>query len=290
MPYLSHDLIEGSYARAGLVTDIEIIDDYPSHYSAHTRRKHRWVRGDWQIAQWLFGKVPDESGNYVPNPINTISRWKILDNLRRSLVEPVTFLLFLLGWLILPGGALYWTVATLVLLLLPVFVQLAFNLGRALLKLSFVGAREGLTTFASSFGFTLLNLTFLPHHMLLSLDAITRSLSRRLLSGKHLLEWETAAQVEFGRSKNSLDVYLQLSPVLAFVIALILALSNIHSLFAAAPFCCFGRVRLSSRSGSIRLHGRKRVRSPQQTGSSCCSRRSMYGDTSTSSAAKKITG
>ena len=136
---LSHDLIEGSYARAGLVTDIEIIDDYPSHYSAHTRRKHRWVRGDWQIAQWLFGRVPDESGNYVPNPINTISRWKILDNLRRSLVEPVTFLLFLLGWFILPGGALYWTVAGLVLLLLPTFVQLAFNLGRALFKLSFVG-------------------------------------------------------------------------------------------------------------------------------------------------------
>jgi cyclic beta-1,2-glucan synthetase len=232
---LSHDLIEGSYARAGLVTDIEIIDDYPSHYSAHTRRKHRWVRGDWQIAQWLFSRVPDESGGFVPNPINTISRWKILDNLRRSLVEPVTFLLFLLGWLILPGGALYWTIANLVLLLLPVFVQLAFNLWRALLKLSFVGAREGFTTFAASFGFTLLNLTFLPHHMLLSLDAITRSLSRRLVSGKHLLEWETAAQVEFGRSRNSLDVYLQLSPVIALVIALVLALINIRSLFAAAP-------------------------------------------------------
>ncbi len=232
---LSHDLIEGSYVRAGLVTDIEIIDDYPSHYSAHTRRKHRWVRGDWQIAQWLFSTVPDESGNHVPNPINTISRWKILDNLRRSLVEPVTFLLFLLGWFDLPGGALYWTIATLVLLLLPVFVQLAFNLGRALFKLSLVGAREGFTAFASSFGFTLLNLTFLPHHMFLSLDAIVRSLSRRLVSGKHLLEWETAAQVEFGGSRNSLDVYLQLSPVLAILIGLALAFTHVRSLFAAGP-------------------------------------------------------
>jgi hypothetical protein len=71
---LSHDLIEGSYARAGLVTDIEIIDDYPSHYSAHTRRKHRWVRGDWQIARWLSSRVPDESGRLVTNPISTISR------------------------------------------------------------------------------------------------------------------------------------------------------------------------------------------------------------------------
>jgi cyclic beta-1,2-glucan synthetase len=232
---LSHDLIEGSYARAGLVTDIEIIDDYPSHYSAHTRRKHRWVRGDWQIAQWLFNRVPDESGNYVSNPISTISRWKILDNLRRSLVEPVTFLLFLLGWFILPGGALYWTIAGLVLLLLPVLVQLAFNLGRALLKLSFVGIHEGVNTFASSFGFTILNLTFLPHHMFLSLDAIIRSMGRRLVSGKHLLEWETAAQMESGRSRTALDVYLQLSPVAAGVIAFILAFTNVRSLFAAGP-------------------------------------------------------
>jgi cyclic beta-1,2-glucan synthetase len=232
---LSHDLIEGSYARAGLVTDIEIIDDYPSHYSAHTRRKHRWVRGDWQIARWLFGRVPDESGKLVQNPISTISRWKILDNLRRSLVEPITFLLFVLGWFILPGGALYWTMAGLVLLLLPVFVQLAFNLGRALWKLSLVGAREGFTTFATSFGFTILNLTFLPHHMFLSLDAIIRSLSRSLVSGKHLLEWETAAQAESDGSKTPLDVYLQLSPVLAFIIALALAFTHLPSVVAAGP-------------------------------------------------------
>ena len=102
---LSHDLIEGAYARAGLATDIEVIDDYPSHYSAYTRRNHRWVRGDWQIAQWLFGRVPDESGKFVRNPISTISRWKILDNLRRSLVEPATMILLVAGWLGLPGGA-----------------------------------------------------------------------------------------------------------------------------------------------------------------------------------------
>lgn len=233
---LSHDLIEGSYARAGLVTDIEIIDDYPSHYSAHTRRKHRWVRGDWQIARWLFSDVPDESGKSVPNPINTISRWKIFDNLRRSLVEPVTFLLFLLGWFVLPGGALYWTIAGLVLLLLPVLVQLGFNLGRALLKLSFVGAREGVLTFATSFGFTMLNLTFLPHHMFLAIDAIVRSLSRTLVSGKHMLEWETAAQAESGgKSRTPLDIYLQLSPVAAVLIAVALAFHSLWSLIAAAP-------------------------------------------------------
>jgi len=233
---LSHDLIEGSYARSGLVTDIEIIDDYPSHYSAHTRRKHRWVRGDWQIAQWLFGRVPDETGKFVANPISTISRWKIFDNLRRSLVDPVTFIMLVLGWFILPGGALYWTIATLFLLLVPVLVQLAFNLGRAAVKLSFVGAKESFTIFAASFYFTMLHLTFLPHQMLLSLDAIVRSLVRSLLSGKRLLEWETAAQSESGRGKSTpLDVYLQISPLVAIVIALGLAFAHLPSLFAAGP-------------------------------------------------------
>jgi len=233
---LSHDLIEGSYARSGLVTDIEIIDDYPSHYSAHTRRKHRWVRGDWQIAQWLFGRVPDETGKFIPNPISTISRWKIFDNLRRSLVDPVTFIMLVFGWFFLPGGALYWTVATLFLLLLPVLVQLAFNLGRAAVKLSLVGAKESFVTFATSFNFTMLHLTFLTHQMLLSLDAIVRSLIRSLVSGKRLLEWETAAQSESGRGKSTpLDVYLQISPLVAIVIALGLAFTHLPSLFAAGP-------------------------------------------------------
>ncbi len=82
--------MEGAYAREGIVYDIEVIDDYPSHYSAHTRRKHRWLRGDWQILRWLFNSVPDEYGRIVENPISTISRWKILDKLRRSRIEPMT--------------------------------------------------------------------------------------------------------------------------------------------------------------------------------------------------------
>ena len=232
---LSHDLIEGSYARAGLVSDIEVIDDYPSHYSAHTRRQHRWVRGDWQVAQWLFSRVPDESGRYVANPINTISRWKIFDNLRRSLVEPVTFIMLVLGWFVLPGGALYWTIATLVLLLLPVLVQLGFNLSRALVSLNMAAVREGLGTFAKSFGFTLLNLTFLPHHMLMSLDAIARSLGRRLLSGRRLLEWETAAQAEASKSRSTVDRYLQYLPLIAILIGAGLALTHVKSLLAAGP-------------------------------------------------------
>ena len=213
-----------------------MIDDYPSHHSAHTRSKHRWVRGDWQIVQWLFGRVPDESGNQVENPISTVSRWKIFDNLRRSLVEPVTFLLLVCGWLFLPGGPLYWTLVTLTLLFLPMLVQLAFNLGRAAVKLSGTAALGGFTTFGTSMFFALLNLVFLPHQMLLSLDAIVRSLVRRFVTGKRLLEWETAAQSEAGRKKTSLDQYLQLSPVLAAAIAAVLLLTHhVPALLVASP-------------------------------------------------------
>ena len=232
---LSHDLIEGAYARAGLVSDIEVIDDYPSHYSAHTKRKHRWVRGDWQILRWLFHMVPDEYGRLDVNPISTISRWKILDNLRRSMIEPVTFLLFVFGWFFLPGGGLYWTVTVLLLMLLPGLVQLGFNLSRALFHRSFATAQNGLSTFGSSLAMTLLNLIFLPHHMLLSLDAIVRSLTRIFLSGRNLLDWETAAQSEAGGGQGSLDMYLKLSPVIALVIAMGLGLARPDSLFAAAP-------------------------------------------------------
>ena len=96
---LSHDLIEGAYSRTGLITEVEIIDDYPSHFSAHSRRKHRWVRGDWQILRWLFPKVPDASNAKVKNPLSFLSRWKILDNLRRSVIEAATFICSLLAGL-----------------------------------------------------------------------------------------------------------------------------------------------------------------------------------------------
>ena len=102
---LSHDLIEGAYARAGLVSDIEVIDDYPSHYSAYNRRKHRWLRGDWQIVSWLLGKVPDESGA-AGTQSDFVSL--ALEDSRQPAAQPGGggyFLLFVLGWTVLPGQA-----------------------------------------------------------------------------------------------------------------------------------------------------------------------------------------
>ncbi len=233
---LSHDLIEGSYARVGLTTDIEVIDDYPSHYSAYTRRKHRWLRGDWQIAQWLFSKVPDESGRYVRNPIATISRWKIFDNLRRSLVEISTFALLLAGWMGLPGGALYWTAVTLFLMFVPTLVQLVFGLGRAWLTELKGTTRDAISGFGQGTFISLLNLVYLPHQTLLALDAIIRSLVRSFITGQRLLEWETAAEAEANTNRRTpVDRYLALSPLVALAVAALVFLDHPRSLLVASP-------------------------------------------------------
>jgi cyclic beta-1,2-glucan synthetase len=232
---LSHDLIEGAYVRAGLVSDIEIIDDYPSQYAAHQRRKHRWIRGDWQILRWVFAEVPDESGRMVRNPISTISQWKILDNLRRSLVEPVTFLVLLLGYFVFPGGARYWTNVTVTLLLLPSLAQLALDLARAIFTLDAGAIRGAFSAWLGQVAFALINLTFLAQQMLLSLDAIIRTLIRSFVSGKHLLQWESAAQSEADRGRSIPDIYLLISPLIAILIGSGLVLRNPRSLMFAGP-------------------------------------------------------
>ncbi len=233
---LSHDLVEGAYARAGLVSDIEIIEDYPSHYSAHNRRKHRWLRGDWQIAEWLRTLVPDESGQRVVNPLSMVSRWKILDNLRRSLFEPSLFALFLLGWLVLPGGPGEWTLATIGIVFLPALVQLVFDLGRALAleKVSIIS--DGLNAFADASIADWLTITFLAHQALLSLDAMVRTIVRRLITRQRLLQWETAAQAELaGYKRTILDIYLDTTPLLALGLFLLVWAVHRKALPAAAP-------------------------------------------------------
>jgi hypothetical protein len=233
---LSHDLVEGAYARAGLVSDIEIIEDYPSHYSAHNRRKHRWMRGDWQIAGWLLPMVPEESGRRVPNPLSVVSRWKILDNLRRSLVEPAIFTLFLLGWLCLPGGPAAWTAATVAILFLPALCQLAFDFVNAALlgKKSIV--LDAWNAFLNASIANWLTVTFLAHQALLSMDAVVRTMVRRLITRQRLLQWETAAEVELAGDKHTtLDIYLNWTPALALGLFLLVWLVRPGAVLASLP-------------------------------------------------------
>lgn len=233
---LSHDLIEGAYARAGLTSDIEVIDDYPSHYSAYNRRKHRWLRGDWQIVRWIFNKVPDETRRLVANPISLVSRWKIVDNLRRSLMEPATFLLLLAGWFFLPGGARFWTLVTLALLFLPIYFRLLFALTRAVIGLRWRSIPESLEDFATSHIAILLNIAFLAHQTLVSIDAIVRTVVRTHITHRSLLEWETATEAELGlRKRTPVDIYLDWLPVLCVLLGGALFLEPEAAPYAA-PF------------------------------------------------------
>src|SRR3984885_4728488 len=232
---LSHDLIEGAYARSGLTSDIEVIEDYPSHYSAYNRRKHRWLRGDWQVAEWLRSEVPSESGARVPNPISLVARWKILDNLRRSLVEPATFVLLLFGWLIPTGRPIRWTLATIAILFIPVFFQLIFGLIKSIVEDSSTFAQEAVSNFYASCFNVLLTVVFLAHQMLLSLDAMVRALVRRLVTRERLLEWETAEEAEIGTRRTPVDRYLDWMPVLAVAVGVLVWAVRPFSLWAAVP-------------------------------------------------------
>jgi cyclic beta-1,2-glucan synthetase len=233
---LSHDLLEGAYARAGLVSDIEVIEDYPSHYSAYNRRKHRWLRGDWQIAGWLFPHVPGESANRVSNPISFISWWKIFDNLRRSLVEPATFLLLVVGWCTLGRVAWQWTLATLCILFLPTWVQFGINLLRALFSLNLAVARDALSAFFTANVNLLFTLIFLAHQTMLTVDAVVRALVRRFVTQDRLLEWETAAESELTpRGRTPVDVYLNGMPLLSIMLGLLVWSVRPRALPAALP-------------------------------------------------------
>ena len=233
---LSHDLIEGVYTRTGLVSEIELIDDYPSHFSAYSRRKHRWVRGDWQILKWLFPRVPDATGEHVPNPLNLLSRWKILDNLRRSVIEAATFILFLGCWFYMPGSPALWTGAAFALLLIPSYVQVVLAMIRQRNSVHKRGLYAQLVNdFATTQVNVLVFLAFLPHQALVTLDAIARAVVRLTVTHKKLLEWETAAQSEMDNRRTAVDVYLRLTPLITIAIAIGLAVYRPDALLVASP-------------------------------------------------------
>jgi hypothetical protein len=248
---LSHDLIEGAYARAALVSDIDVVDDYPSHFSAYSRRKHRWVRGDWQIMRWILARVPDYFGRMIPNPIRLISQWKIVDNMRRSLLEPGLVLLLLSAWLWLPGSAGYWTAATLLLWFIPVLSGLFFGLARIPDNRRELGAwaREVGRTFRDNLAVAVCSLIFLLHQALIASDAIIRTIARVFVTRRKLLEWETAAESESAdRPKSTVDRYLEWTPWIAAALAVLISLARPEALAAAAPLltlwigsCAFSR-------------------------------------------------
>ena len=223
---LSHDLFESLFARAALATDIELLDDYPASYDAYSKRQHRWTRGDWQILRWLFPTIPDAAGRKHPNPLPLISRWKILDNLRRSLVAPSMFLWLLAAWTILPGSPLLWSLFVVVTIAFPVYLHVTTSLlihPRGIPWTSHFWSVWG--DVRTNTAQVALSLTFLPHQAYLMTDAVVRTIYRKLISRRKLLEWVTAADAEQNaRGGFSAFFWLMLPAELLALVALALTL------------------------------------------------------------------
>ncbi|MGA2500361.1 MAG: glucoamylase family protein, partial [Tepidisphaeraceae bacterium] len=271
---LSHDLLEGGYARSGLVSDVLLFEDYPSSYPADVSRRYRWIRGDWQIVQWLLPRVPgrrevasgqlpfaSEKGdsrltplnsglptiNYQPstinsprrvrNPISALSRWKILDNVRRSVLPGALLALLIVGWL-LPGAGLSYTLVVIGILLLPAILNGAAELTRRPADLPVVHnarmvgysvARQVLQQ-----GFTL---ACLPYDAFVSTEAIVRTAVRLLVTGRKLLEWRTARTAQHAAFTNIPGFYssMWVLPLTATICLLALCLVRPHALVVATP-------------------------------------------------------
>ncbi len=183
---LSHDLFEGIYARAGLASDIDVVEDFPARYDVAARRQHRWVRGDWQLLPWVLGI----RGRALP----AVGRWKMIDNLRRSLLAPASVATLFAGLLLPLPIATVWTAAVLVMLALPHLIGLPFAIlpGRAgITSRSHFAAL--LADVRTALALIALNTAFLADTAAQLLDAIARTLFRLTASRKHLLQWEPSA-------------------------------------------------------------------------------------------------
>ena len=240
---LSHDLFEGLHARVALVSDVELVDDYPSSVLAHARRQHRWIRGDWQILLWLFPFVPAQHG-LKRNTLPMISRWKILDNLRRSLVAPGLLALLVAGWTILPGPYWFWMMTALGVVasqLLPLFGRLLTGPRKSQSVQVFLRNlwRDSVTALAQIF----LGVTLLAYHAFQTVHAIGLTLVRLAVTKRRLLEWETAA-VSASRAAGLVGeqgvqrfaVEMIASPLIAVAVALTIVALNRRALPAASPF------------------------------------------------------
>ena len=235
---LSHDLLESCYARSALVSDVEFYEEHPSRYNVDIDRRHRWIRGDWQITQWLLPRVPGSDARRIENPLSVLSQWKIFDNLRRSLVPVALILLTLGGWLLLPGFGALGSLLVLVIITLPGLLAALVNVFRKPADLPW---RMHLSGVAGSCGRQLgqifLTLAFLPYDAFVSLDAIGRSMLRMFVTRKRLLEWQTSGDSE-GTTRATLTGFyttMWIAPLVALSVGFMLRSLQATQLPIALP-------------------------------------------------------
>ncbi|MFA7523148.1 MAG: glucoamylase family protein [Halothiobacillaceae bacterium] len=230
---LSHDLFEGLHGRAALASDIVFYEDYPANYLAYARRAQRWIRGDWQLTPWLAGIVPSRGDERIANRLSALDRWKVFDNLRRSLIAPMLVVFAAAGWLLLPGPALIWTLLAIGAPGAHLFTELIPRLAR--------GRKYGPTwrmpPLADHAKRWLLAVVFLAHEAAVASEAIARTLWRMHVSHRYLLEWTSAAHSATEVSKTWLGTWREMAaaPSLAVVITAALAWLHPAALVGASP-------------------------------------------------------
>jgi len=236
---LSHDLLEACHARSGLVSDVEFYEEHPSRYNVDIDRRHRWIRGDWQITQWLLPRVPGSDARRIANPLSGLSQWKIFDNLRRSLV-PIALMILLIGhWLLLPELGGRGSLLVLAIITLP---GLLASLVNGFRKPKDLPWSMHLRSVAGSGGRQLgqigLTLAFLPYDAFISLDAIGRTLVRLLVTRKRLLEWQTSGDSERATRADLGGFYatMWVSPLVALAVGLVIGLTMPLQFPPAQPF------------------------------------------------------
>ncbi|HSH76005.1 MAG TPA: hypothetical protein VLA09_10015, partial [Longimicrobiales bacterium] len=234
---LSHDLLEGCYARAGLLSDVQLYERHPTVYGDDVKRRHRWIRGDWQLAPWLLPRVPGPDGRVRSTALSALSRWKLLDNLRRSLVPGALTSLLVLGWTVF-SSAWFWTLAVLGIVLIPAGLAALTDLLR---RPDDTGPGQHLVTAAHAAGRRFLQvgsaLVVLPHEAYYSLDAVLRTLGRLLFTHKRLLEWYPSGAPE-GLSGRGFGVTVRsmgFAPALAVGTAIVTATVHPAALIVAGP-------------------------------------------------------
>ncbi len=235
---LSHDLFEGIFARAGLAADIEVVEEFPSRYDVAAAREHRWARGDWQLLPWVLG-FHRSAGDSRSASIPLVGRWKMIDNLRRSVSAPAALIAMIAGWTVSPRAAVAWTAFVLLSVAIPALLPVFAGIVPRNRNIS---ARNHWRTVGSdiqlAFSQSVLRVIFLAHQAWLMADAIGRTLFRMLVTRGRMLEWITAAQASLRTRLDLPEFYRRMggAVTLAFAALVVVAYSGHRSWPVAAPF------------------------------------------------------
>jgi cyclic beta-1,2-glucan synthetase len=266
---LSHDLLEGSYARCGLLSDVQLYEAYPSSYELDMKRRHRWIRGDWQIASWILPWVPGPSRKILKNSISALSKWKIFDNLRRSLVPIALLCMILFGW-VYSRSPVFWTLAVLTILLLNSLINFFWEVWQ---KPEDVHILKHVVT---SFRFTLKNfalqlflLITIPYEAFVYGDAIWRTNWRMLISHRHLLQWNPTQNLMNRKNKNLFKTYVSMwfPVVLALGVYIWMHFEHSAGMITSLPFLVIWmlipavtwRISLPDKSKTVDLNEKQKL-------------------------------